>query len=267
MMNVERMSATFDEARFSDGLPQAEVNATIRRVYENGEHDVAPIAVTRARMLACALENVRLAVGRNDTFAGVVERHYLDSRYGVGEIARIQGERAEAVARRDFPEGFARTNSAWAEGRFFTQADLSHTSPDWERILSLGIPGLLAGPGALTATGGSLPGGPDTIGTMTVSDGATLVGDVALDFAADGTCDQIVFAPGGTYDVSGIRLVPSASGESAWKAAKCFVFGSAADAELTGDFYLSAISGARIKHLDNGNLELSVPGAFVVIVR
>ena len=65
----------------------------------------------------------------------------------------------------------------------------------------------------------------------------------------------------------GVRLVPSASGESAWKAAKCFVFGSAADAELTGDFDLSAISGARIKHLDNGNLELSVPGAFVVIVR
>ena len=144
MMNVERMSATFDEARFSDGLPQAEVNATIRRVYENGEHDVAPFAVTRARMLACALENVRLAVGRNDTFAGVVERHYLDSRYGVGEIARIQGERAEAVARRDFPEGFARTNSAWAEGRFFTQADLSHTSPDWDRLLAFGIPGLIA---------------------------------------------------------------------------------------------------------------------------
>ncbi|MBQ6248030.1 MAG: hypothetical protein IJK04_14250 [Kiritimatiellae bacterium] len=144
MMNVERMSATFDEARFSDGLPQAEVNATIRRVYENGEHDVAPFAVTRARMLACALGNVRLAVGRNDTFAGVVERHYLDSRYGVGEIARIQGERAEAVARRDFPEGFARTNSAWAEGRFFTQADLSHTSPDWDRLLAFGIPGLIA---------------------------------------------------------------------------------------------------------------------------
>ena len=144
MMNVERMSATFDEARFSDGLPQAEVNATIRRVYENGEHDVAPFAVTRARMLACALENVRLAVGRDDAFAGIVERHYLDSRYGVGEIARIQGERAEAVARRDFPEGFARTNSAWAEGRFFTQADLSHTSPDWDRLLALGIPGLLA---------------------------------------------------------------------------------------------------------------------------
>jgi hypothetical protein len=136
-----------------------------------------------------------------------------------------------------------------------------------QTVAGAAVSGTVAGPGALTATGGFLPGGPDTIGTMTVSDGATLVGDVALDFAADGTCDQIVFAPGGTYDVSGIRLVPSASGESAWKAAKCFVFGSAADAELTGDFDLSAISGARIKRLGNGNLELSVPGAFVMIVR
>lgn len=144
MMNVERMSATFDEARFSDGLPQAEVNAAIRRVCEHGERDGAPFAVTRARMLACALENVRLAVGRDDAFAGIVERHYLDSRYGVGEIARIQGERAEAVARRDFPDDFARSKAAWEEGRFFTQADLSHTSPDWDRLLTLGISGLLA---------------------------------------------------------------------------------------------------------------------------
>ena len=136
-----------------------------------------------------------------------------------------------------------------------------------QTVASAAVSGSVAGPGTLTATSGFLPGGLDTIGTMTVSDGATLVGDVALDFAANGTCDQLVFAPGATYDVSGIRLVPSASGASAWKAAKRFVIGSAAGAKLTGDFDLSAIHGARIRLLDNGDIELSVPGALVMIIQ
>lgn len=136
-----------------------------------------------------------------------------------------------------------------------------------QTVASAAVSGTVAGTGTLTATGGFLPGGADTVGTMTVSDGATLVGDMMLDFAANGTCDQLVFAPGATYDVSGIRLVPSASGESAWNASKRFVIGTTANAELTGTFDLSAFPGARIKPLDNGTLELSVPGAFVVIVR
>ena len=144
MTSLPLLESSFDEATFLDGLPFAEVNAGIRRVYEEGERTGAPFAVTRARMLAYALTNARLAVNRFDAFAGVVERHYLDNRYGVDEIARIQGERAAAVAGRDFPDGLARTRAAWAEGRFFTQTDLSHTSPDWDRILSLGIPGILA---------------------------------------------------------------------------------------------------------------------------
>ena len=141
---IGTLDTSFDEAVFIDGLPFAEVNAGIRRVYDEGEAAGVPFAVTRARMLAYALANVRLAVNKADAFAGIVERHYLDSRYGVSEIARIQGERADAIAKRDFPDGLARTRAAWAEGRFFTQADLSHTSPDWDRVLSLGIPGLLA---------------------------------------------------------------------------------------------------------------------------
>ena len=144
MANLLHLESSFDEATFLDGLPFAEVNAGIRRVYEEGERSGAPFAVTRARMLDYALANARLAANGTDAFAGIVERHYLDSRYGVGEIARIQGERAAAVAERDFPDGFALTRAAWEEGRFFTQADLSHTSPDWDCILSLGIPGILA---------------------------------------------------------------------------------------------------------------------------
>ena len=144
MMRLDQIESSFDEAVFVDGLPIDEVNAGIRRVYDEGERSGAPFPVTRAKMLAYALANAWLAVNRDDAFAGIVERHYLDSRYGAGEIARIQSERCGAIAERDFPEENRRTCAAWAEGRFFTQCDRSHTSPDWDRILTLGIPGLLA---------------------------------------------------------------------------------------------------------------------------
>ena len=55
--------------------------------------------------------------------------------------------------------------------------------------------------------------------------------------------------------------------KSAWKAAKRFVIGSATDAELTGDFDLSAIPGAEVKRLTNGDIQLSVPEVFVIVVR
>ncbi|MBR4612666.1 MAG: hypothetical protein IKO40_08120, partial [Kiritimatiellae bacterium] len=142
-MNLERIEASFDEAVFVDGLPISEVNAGVRRVYDEGERMGAPFPVTRAKMLEYVLANARLAVNKDDAFAGIVERDYLDRRYGVGEITRIQNERAGAIAERDFPEENRRTCAAWNDGRFFTQCDRSHTSPDWDRILSLGIPGLI----------------------------------------------------------------------------------------------------------------------------
>ena len=144
MMRLDQIESSFDEAVFVDGLPIDEVNAGIRRLYGEGERSGTSFSVMRAKMLAYALGNARLAVNKQDAFAGVVERHYLDGRYGIGEIARIQSERAEAVANRDFPDDFARTRVAWDDGRFFTQADLSHTSPDWDRLLAFGIPGLIA---------------------------------------------------------------------------------------------------------------------------
>ena len=150
------LDASFDNAVFTDGLPHDAVNAGTRRVYEEGEAAGAPFAVTRAKMLAYVLANVRLAINAADLFAGVVERHYMVSRRyapstpGASGIAsqnalsKIASERAKAIAHRDFPDDLARNVAAWDDGLFYTCADLSHTSPDWDRILTLGIPGLLA---------------------------------------------------------------------------------------------------------------------------
>lgn len=118
------LESSFDEAVFVDGLPLAEVNAGIRRVYDEGEAAGAPFAVTRAKMLAYTLANAHLAVNKADAFAGVVERQYLDKRYGVGEIARIQWERAANTAKRGFPEKYDRTTNV----RF---VDLDRAHQDW----------------------------------------------------------------------------------------------------------------------------------------
>ena len=119
----------------------------------------------------------------------------------------------------------------------------------------------------MTATGGFYPGGDGTIGTMAVEGGAKLAGDVVLDFAADGSCDQLVFAAGGTYDVSALRLEPSASGTAAWNALRKFTIGNASGAVLTGEFDVSALSNAQIRHKSDGDIELRVQSGLILFVK
>jgi len=88
-----------------------------------------------------------------------------------------------------------------------------------------------------------------------------------LDFAADGTCDRLVFTAGDTYDVSAMRLVPSSSGATALRARRHFVIGVASGAALTGAFDLSAIPGAEIRQRVDGSLELYIPMGTMMIVR
>ena len=129
------------------------------------------------------------------------------------------------------------------------------------------VSGTVIGLGTLTAVNGFFPGGDNAIGTMTLKNGATLVGNMVLDFAADGTCDRLVFTAGDTYDVSAIRLVPSSSGATALRARRHFVIGVASGAALTGAFDLSAIPGAEIRQRVDGSLELYIPMGTMMIVR
>ena len=102
---------------------------------------------------------------------------------------------------------------------------------------------------------------------MVIDGGAKLAGDVVLDFVVDGSCDQLVFTAGGTYDVSAIRLVPSSSGAVAWNALQRFTIGNAADAVLTGTFDISAFPNAQVRQKPNGALELTVPKGTILVVR
>ncbi len=141
----DRIENEFDEAIFlpESGLDVAEVNRAVRAVYDDGEKNGAPFAVTRAKMVAYALGNLRLAVNDFDAFAGIVQRQTLSGGYA-GEIRKIQQERYGSIAKAKIAERFQEGNPAAREGLYVSHLDLSHTSPDWDNILRLGVPGLLA---------------------------------------------------------------------------------------------------------------------------
>ena len=141
---LEKMDHSYDPEVFeaAEGLPPAELRHKIRDLYTENERQGVPFAVTRARMVECFLQNVRIAVSDFDPFASVVERQTL-SPSPVNEIIVIQNERKKASAQAAFGDP-ASGMEAVVRGLYRSRLDLSHTSPDWDNLLNLGIPGLLA---------------------------------------------------------------------------------------------------------------------------
>ena len=135
----EKLDLQYENPHYlpSSGLDKDAVARAIRSIYEAGENAHVPFAVTRAKMLACALENIRVAVADFDCFASVCERSW--------EILKIQREKYTAVSRGQIDgELLAAGDRAANEGFYIAHLDLSHTTPDWDRLLALGIPGLLS---------------------------------------------------------------------------------------------------------------------------
>ena len=140
---LERMEHCYDPAVFAaaDGLAPEELRPEIRAVYEEGERANIPFAVTRARMLKCFLQHVRIAVNDFDPFASLVERQTL-SPSPRSEILTIQNERKAIYAKAALGDEI-RNAEAVRKGVYRCRLDLSHTSPDWDNVLKLGVPGLL----------------------------------------------------------------------------------------------------------------------------
>ena len=141
---LENMEHSFDPEVFaaSEGLPPDELNRKVRELYETAEREQQPFAVTRARMVECFLKHVRIAVNEFDPFASILERRTL-STGPQSEILTIQNERKTFSAQRAL-ETEARGAEGFRKGVFRARLDLSHTSPDWDNLLTLGVPGLLA---------------------------------------------------------------------------------------------------------------------------
>ena len=139
----EKMKHSYDRSVFdaADGLCPEELSAKVRAVYDEGEVNGVPFPLTRARMLGCFLQHVRIGVNDFDPFASLVERQTLGPS-PANEILKIQTERKAFYARFALGDDITGTEAV-KRGIYRSRLDLSHTSPDWDNVLTLGVPGLL----------------------------------------------------------------------------------------------------------------------------
>ena len=140
---LKKIACSYDPEVFdtSDGLPSEELNRKIRALYIANEQKKVPFAITRARMIECFLQNVRIAITEHDPFASVLERQTL-SVSPKNEIITIQQERKVFYAKTALGDE-AVGSDAKKRGLYRCRLDLSHTVPDWDNILQFGVPGLL----------------------------------------------------------------------------------------------------------------------------
>ena len=132
----ERFAKQYHEARWGSGTPAAALLPQLRELYDGFEEKGVPYAVAKAKILSFMLDHCRIAVNDFDPFAVICERNAFFEHLGwerMGNIAvpALGEERARRRAR------------AAEEGSFTVNVDMSHTCPDWDAVLTLGVPGLL----------------------------------------------------------------------------------------------------------------------------
>lgn len=133
----ERFENQYQTVKWHSGLPESEVALEIRRIYSRGELRHDPYSLTKARMLEYALSNIRIACNAFDSFASVCER--------TNEISKISSERNAILSEQALGhEEWMKKCADDANGYFDSKVDTSHTSPDWDSLLTLGIPGIIA---------------------------------------------------------------------------------------------------------------------------
>lgn len=140
----EELDRIFDDACFVDGLPAEEINQQLMLLYEEDTKKNVPFALTRAKLLDHTLQNMRIAVNPCGKFAGVVERSSLSGRYPFTSAAAIiRNIRQHSIMEKEFPDILEKCHKSEAAGLAVSTLDLSHTVPDWERLLTLGVCGIL----------------------------------------------------------------------------------------------------------------------------
>jgi len=131
-----RFEKQYKEAQWTSGIPAEELMTRLQELYEKFETEGVPYAVAKAKILRFMLGQLRIAVNAFDSFAVICERNEFltykswerNGKYAVPHL----GE-----------ENRARRKEAADAGEFSAGIDLSHTSPDWDAVLTLGAPGLL----------------------------------------------------------------------------------------------------------------------------
>jgi len=131
-INRAALDAQYTSAAFieNSGIPCETLEKELLRIGSTEE----PLPSRRARMIAYTLENARVEIHPFCPFGGRLEERGLLIR----EARRLRTEAEKQAVRSSEALQCARA-------RLFTgSADYSHLCPEWDRILALGIPGLLA---------------------------------------------------------------------------------------------------------------------------
>ena len=136
-VDLDKLLRQFDDAVFAEdsGMENAQLDRETVRLYEEAERNGQHFTITRARLIEFQLDHVRLAVNDFDYFVCLVQRNYLSGRPYTNALHRIAWQRVCKLS--------AGMPADSAPGYYLTRLDLSHTTPDWDAILTLGIPGLL----------------------------------------------------------------------------------------------------------------------------
>ena len=133
----ERFDNQYQVEKWHSGLPAEDVALEIRRIYSRGELAREPYALTKARIMEYALANIRIAYNTFDSFVTVCERPC--------EITGISYERNAILSEQALGhEEWIKKCADDASGYFDSKVDMSHTAPDWEALLTLGVPGIIA---------------------------------------------------------------------------------------------------------------------------
>lgn len=115
----------FDDAEMDAGL--AELNQTLQ-----GE----PHPIHKAKLFAFVLDHTRIEINEHDYFVGI----YTNNR----PLARFTSGPWGNAVYSAFPEAHQQMIKLDTIGAAFGGLDFDHTVPDWDRLMRLGFPGILA---------------------------------------------------------------------------------------------------------------------------
>ena len=135
--NREHLEAQYHDPPWDEcsGWPLERLQSEAERLIADADARDEPRIVTKARVFALCLDHGRIDVDPLDWFADHLQH---------GDIVRGLRNRWTAEIRRDvIPEVSEASITGRAVGAFISGPNFSHTAPDWERVLRLGLPGLL----------------------------------------------------------------------------------------------------------------------------
>ena len=127
----------------STGLEPAEILGLLT-AYEQQHSDMPP-AVLRAKTFALMLDHLQIGINPHGLFSWKVNHGVTYAPFsGGGIFDKFWGSRYHRLSPEYLPEAWKRRVQASTWGISQPDSDFWHTSPDWNDILRLGFPGLLA---------------------------------------------------------------------------------------------------------------------------